>query len=84
MEIISFRIVATRTIRTGIQAGLGVVTAAGLGWVDAAVWQLAGTTAVAAAFTAIHNALDEHRHPTVALVPGGDVTPDAEGVLEVD
>lgn len=55
------RIVALRTIRTAVQAGLGVITASGLGWIDGDVWQLAGTTAAAAAFTALHNAVDQWR-----------------------
>lgn len=44
---------ATPPVRTAVQAGLAVVIASGLGWVDVAVWKSAALAAGAALFSSL-------------------------------
>lgn len=58
------RDIAVRAGWTGVQAGLGVVVAAGTGWVDADLWQAAGIVAVAATLAAVKTAISYNYTPT--------------------
>jgi len=51
------RDIVIRAAKTALQAGLSVVVAAGTGYVDIAVWKVAGIAAGAAFFSALQNGL---------------------------
>jgi hypothetical protein len=51
------RDIIIRAAKTALQSGLAVVVAAGTGYVDIAVWKVAGIAAGAAFFSALQNGL---------------------------
>lgn len=67
--------VLSRAGWSAVQAGLSVLSAVGLGWVDLTVWRGAGVAALAAAGSVIKGYLAERFGPSNSITPASVVKP---------
>jgi len=67
----AFKVSLVRAVRTGLQAGLGVIVAAQSGWLDMSVMEGAVVAAGAAFFSALQNVLEEAPFKFMSNIPKG-------------
>tara|TARA_B100001939_G_scaffold127732_1_gene110639 strand:- start:160 stop:384 length:225 start_codon:yes stop_codon:yes gene_type:complete len=67
----AFKVSLIRAVRTGLQAGLGVIIAAQSGWLDMSVLEGAVVAAGAAFFSALQNVMEEAPFKFMSNVPKG-------------
>tara|TARA_S200002703_G_scaffold8317_1_gene8402 strand:- start:398 stop:619 length:222 start_codon:yes stop_codon:yes gene_type:complete len=67
----AFKVSLIRAVRTGLQAGLGVIIAAQSGWLEMSVLEGAVVAAGAAFFSALQNVMEEAPFKFMSNVPKG-------------
>tara|TARA_A100001201_G_C4033745_1_gene184527 strand:- start:586 stop:810 length:225 start_codon:yes stop_codon:yes gene_type:complete len=67
----AFKVSLVRAVRTGLQAGFGVIVAAQSGWLDMSVMEGAVVAAGAAFFSALQNVLEEAPFKFMSNIPKG-------------
>ena len=67
----AFKVSLIRAVRTGLQAGLGVILAAQSGWLDMSVVEGAVVAGGAAFFSAFQNVLEEAPFKFMSNMPKG-------------
>ena len=67
----AFKVSLVRAVRTGLQAGLGVIVAAQSGWLDMSVMEGAVVAAGAAFFSALQNVIEEAPFKFMSNFPKG-------------
>ncbi len=67
----AFKVSLIRAVRTGLQAGFGVIVAAQTGWLDMGILEGAVVAAGAAFFSALQNVIEESPFKFMSNFPKG-------------
>ena len=67
----AFKVSLIRAVRTGLQAGIGVIVASQSGWLEMSILEGALIAAGAAFFSALQNAMEEAPFKFMSNVPKG-------------